>query len=184
MNLLFFLTPKSEVLYVDSHDTVRQVMERMEYHTYQAIPMIDSYGHYVGTITEGDILWWIKDDLPFDMKKAETEYIGDIPRKRENLPVSIQSDMEDLMSKAVNQNFVPVVDDKDIFIGIITRKDIIQYLDRQRRQADAGENRQVYGRVDAGENRQVYGQADGGENRQVYGQPGIDENGNAQELTI
>ncbi len=135
MNLLFFLTPKSEVLYVDSHDTVRQVMERMEYHTYQAIPMIDSYGHYVGTITEGDILWWIKDDLPFDMKKAETEYIGDIPRKRENLPVSIQSDMEDLMSKAVNQNFVPVVDDKDIFIGIITRKDIIQYLDRQRRQA-------------------------------------------------
>ena len=78
MNLLFFLTPKSEVLYVDSHDTVRQVMERMEYHTYQAIPMIDSYGHYVGTITEGDILWWIKDDLPFDMKKAETEYIGDI----------------------------------------------------------------------------------------------------------
>ena len=119
MNLLFFLTPKSEVLYVDSHDTVRQVMERMEYHTYQAIPMIDSYGHYVGTITEGDILWWIKDDLPFDMKKAETEYIGDIPRKRENLPVSIQSDMEDLMSKAVNQNFVPVVDDKDIFIGSI-----------------------------------------------------------------
>ena len=73
MNLLFFLTPKSEVLYVDSHDTVRQVMERMEYHTYQAIPMIDSYGHYVGTITEGDILWWIKDDLPFDMKKAETD---------------------------------------------------------------------------------------------------------------
>ena len=76
------------------------------------------------------------------------------------------------MSKAVNQNFVPVVDDKDIFIGIITRKDIIQYLDRQRRQADAGEN------------RQVYGQADVGENRQVYGQPGMDENGNAQELTI
>ena len=62
--------------------------------------------------------------------------IGDIPRKRENLPVSIQSDMEDLMSKAVNQNFVPVVDDKDIFIGIITRKDIIQYLDRQVKQAE------------------------------------------------
>ena len=127
MNLLFFLTPKSEVLYVDSHDTVRQVMERMEYHTYQAIPMIDSYGHYVGTITEGDILWWIKDDLPFDMKKAETEYIGDIPRKRENLPVSIQSDMEDLMSKVVNQNFVPVVDDRGIFIGIVRRQAIIRY---------------------------------------------------------
>ena len=136
MNLLFFLTPKSEVVYVKNTDSMRQVMERMEYHTYQAIPMIDQYGHYVGTITEGYILWRIRDDLPFDMKKAENVAIGDIPRKRENLPVSIQSDMEDLMSKAVNQNFVPVVDDKDIFIGIITRKDIIQYLDRQVKQAE------------------------------------------------
>ena len=136
MNLLFFLTPKSEVVYVKNTDSMRQVMERMEYHTYQAIPMIDQYGHYVGTITEGDILWRIRDDLPFDMKKAENVAIGDIPRKRENLPVSIQSDMEDLMSKAVNQNFVPVVDDKDIFIGIITRKDIILYLDRQVKQAE------------------------------------------------
>ena len=136
MNLLFFLTPKSEVVYVKNTDSMRQVMERMEYHTYQAIPMIDQYGHFVGTITEGDILWRIRDDLPFDMKKAENVAIGDIPRKRENLPVSIQSDMEDLMSKAVNQNFVPVVDDKDIFIGIITRKDIIQYLDRQVKQAE------------------------------------------------
>ena len=136
MNLLFFLTPKSEVVYVKNTDSMRQVMERMEYHTYQAIPMIDQYGPYVGTITEGDILWRIRDDLPFDMKKAENVAIGDIPRKRENLPVSIQSDMEDLMSKAVNQNFVPVVDDKDIFIGIITRKDIIQYLDRQVKQAE------------------------------------------------
>ena len=136
MNLLFFLTPKSEVVYVKNTDSMRQVMERMEYHTYQAIPMIDQYGHYVGTITEGDILCRIRDDLPFDMKKAENVAIGDIPRKRENLPVSIQSDMEDLMSKAVNQNFVPVVDDKDIFIGIITRKDIIQYLDRQVKQAE------------------------------------------------
>ena len=136
MNLLFFLTPKSEVVYVKNTDSMRQVMERMEYHTSQASPMIDQYGHYVGTITEGDILWRIRDDLPFDMKKAENVAIGDIPRKRENLPVSIQSDMEDLMSKAVNQNFVPVVDDKDIFIGIITRKDIIQYLDRQVKQAE------------------------------------------------
>ncbi len=128
MNLLFFLTPKSEVVHVEDTDTMRQVMERMEYHTYQAIPMIDKYGHYVGTITEGDILWKIREELPFDLHKAETVAIGSIPRKRENLPVSIQSDMEDLMSKVVNQNFVPVVDDKDIFIGIITRKDVIQYL--------------------------------------------------------
>jgi CBS domain-containing protein len=36
--------------------------------------------------------------------------------------------MEELFEKATNQNFVPVVDDNNVFIGIITRKDIILYL--------------------------------------------------------
>ena len=36
--------------------------------------------------------------------------------------------MEDLLAKAINQNFVPVLDDKGSFIGIVTRKDIIRYL--------------------------------------------------------
>ena len=35
--------------------------------------------------------------------------------------------MEDLIKKAMNQNFVPVVDDQNKFIGIITRKSIIEY---------------------------------------------------------
>ena len=35
--------------------------------------------------------------------------------------------MEDLMEKAMDQNFVPVIDDQENFIGIITRKDIIGY---------------------------------------------------------
>ncbi len=128
MNLLFFLTPKSDVVYVEDTDSLRQVMERMEYHTYQAIPMVNRFGHYAGTITEGDILWYIKEHLPFNMKMAETILIGDVRRKKENLPVSIRASMEDLMSKVVNQNFVPVIDDKDVFIGIITRKDVIRYL--------------------------------------------------------
>ncbi len=131
MNLLFFLTPKSEVVYVEDTDSLRQVLERMEYHTYQAIPMINKFGHYAGTVTEGDLLWFIKDHMPFDMRKAENICIGDVPRKRENLPVSIRASMEDLMSKVVNQNFVPVTDDQDCFIGIITRKDMINFLHRE-----------------------------------------------------
>ena len=40
---------------------------------------------------------------------------------------SADSDMEDLLDKAINQNYVPVVDDQGYFIGIITRKEIIKY---------------------------------------------------------
>ena len=36
--------------------------------------------------------------------------------------------MDELVNKITNQNFVPVVDDNNVFIGIITRKDVILYL--------------------------------------------------------
>ncbi len=58
MNILFFLTPKSEVAYIYDDDTLRQALEKMEYHRYTAVPIIDHKdGTYIGTITEGDLLW-------------------------------------------------------------------------------------------------------------------------------
>ena len=35
--------------------------------------------------------------------------------------------MEDLVMTSMNQNFIPVIDDNRIFIGIVTRKSIISY---------------------------------------------------------
>ena len=43
MNILFFLTPKKDVAYVFDDDTLRQVIEKMEYHKYSCIPMLASY---------------------------------------------------------------------------------------------------------------------------------------------
>ena len=56
MNIMFFLTPKSNVAYIYDDYSLRQALEKMEYHQYSAIPMIDRRGHYVGTLTEGDLL--------------------------------------------------------------------------------------------------------------------------------
>ena len=61
MNILFFLTPKNEVAYVENDDTLRQVLEKIEYHKYTAIPMLNKNGKYVGTVTEGDLLRYIKE---------------------------------------------------------------------------------------------------------------------------
>ena len=127
MNILFFLKPKNEVAYVHDYGTLRQVLETMEYHKYACIPMLNKAGEYVGTITEGDLLWGIRKYADFDMKKAENIFIRDFPRKIDYAPVYISSNMEDLLQKAMNQNFVPVVDDDRKFIGIVTRKSIIEY---------------------------------------------------------
>ena len=128
MNILFFLTPKSEVAYINEDDTIRQALEKMEYHKYSAVPIISKTGRYVGTLTEGDLLWWIKNQFNLDLKGAEKIPVTAVRRKSDNRPVKAGEDMEDLIGKALNQNFVPVLDDQKCFIGIITRKDIIKYL--------------------------------------------------------
>lgn len=127
MNILFFLKPKNEVAYIYNDCTLRQVLETMEYHKYASIPMLNRAGEFAGTITEGDLLWGIKDYKNLNIKEAETVFIRDFPRKAKYDVVAADADMEDLVKKAMNQNFVPVVDDQNKFIGIITRRSIIEY---------------------------------------------------------
>ncbi len=128
MNILFYLTPKCDCAYIETTDTLRQAMEKMEYHQYSAIPILDEDGSYAGVLTEGDLLWGIKNKFDLDLKEAENVPITDIDRRRDYTPVSIRSSMEDLINVAMNQNFVPVVDDSSKFIGIVTRKDIIKFF--------------------------------------------------------
>ena len=127
MNILFFLTPKSEVEFVYEDYSLRQTIEKMEQYRYSEVPIINREGRYVGTITEGDLLWYVKDECDLNLSKAENVKIAGIRRKRTTMAVSVNARMEDLMEKVLNQNFVPVVDDNDIFIGIVKRKDIIHY---------------------------------------------------------
>ena len=128
MNIMFFLKPKSEVAHIYDDDTVRQVLERMEYHRYSCIPMLNRQGKYVGSITEGDLLWWLKGNHNLNLKLAEMVSIQEVGRRLDYKPVRAEAKMEDLLEKAMEQNFVPVVDDQGNFSGIITRKDIIGYF--------------------------------------------------------
>ncbi len=138
MNILFFLTPKKEVAYLYETDSMRQALEKMESRTFTAIPIIGKKtGKYIGTLTEGDLLWEIKRrDLP-SLKEAESISVMDIVRKRDNQPADADAKMEDLINLAMSQNFVPVIDGGKRFIGLVTRKDIIQYLAEGKRQAKA-----------------------------------------------
>lgn len=127
MNVLFFLIPKNKVAYVEEHFTVRQVIEKMEHHHYSAIPVLNKNGKYISTVSEGDVLWFIKNS---NIKFEDTNSIPlkAIPINKVIKPISINNDIEALVSLISNQNFVPVEDDRGLFIGIITRKSVIEYL--------------------------------------------------------
>ncbi|ACB84533.1 CBS domain-containing protein [Natranaerobius thermophilus] len=122
----FFLVPKSEVIYENENSTMRQALERMEYHRYTAIPILDDSGHYVSTITEGDLLWKIKNDQ-LSFQDTNNIKLREVPKNMMNKTVSINASIEELVLLAARQNFVPVIDDQQYFIGIVKRGDIINY---------------------------------------------------------
>ena len=127
MNILFFLRPKSGVTYLTLGNSLRQGLEKMKSSCYTEIPVVDKDGNFVGTVSQGDFLWKILDESFTDMQMAERTPIDSLVSKR-NAPVRINTTMEELLSKAVEQNFVPVIDDFGAFVGIITRKAIIKYF--------------------------------------------------------
>ncbi len=131
MNILFFLTPKSEVSYIVENQTIREALEVLAEHKHAAVPMISEMGKYIGTITEGDILRRFLEDSNLSIDEMQHFPIRDIPRRTVNRPVSINEEVQDLFSAAILQNFVPVIDDDKVFIGIVTRKDIMQYCQKK-----------------------------------------------------
>ena len=127
MNILFFLTPKGMCAYLNDDDTLRQALERMETAGYAALPILNKKGEYRGTLTEGDLLWAVKNLCGMDLRQTENHRIMEISHRRDNVPVKVSTTMQELIARASEQNFVPVIDDKNTFIGIVTRRAIMRY---------------------------------------------------------
>ena len=109
----------------------QRVLQKMEVSGYAALPILNKHGEYRGTLTEGDLLWALKNLCYMDMRQAEARRIMEITRRKDHVPVKVTANMHDLVQRASSQNFVPVVDDKDAFIGIITRSAILKYCVQQ-----------------------------------------------------
>jgi CBS domain-containing protein len=127
MKIAFFLLPKQEVVHLTLQSTLRQTLEKMEFHRYTAVPVLADDGKYVGTVTEGDLLWYLKNTQDVSFDNAHRHALAEIPLRMQNKPVHIDSQMQDLISLAKQQNFVPVIDDMEKFIGIVRRSEIIEY---------------------------------------------------------
>ena len=126
-NILFFLTPKAMCVHLNTDDNLRQAIGRMESARYAALPILNRKGEYCGTLTEGDVLWALKNKCNLDLQAARHLKIMDIAHRKDNTPVTVSASMADLLERATKQNFIPVVDDTNAFIGIVTRRSIIKY---------------------------------------------------------
>ena len=128
MNIMRFVVPKSLVEYVSADSSVRQAVEKMRYHRYVAIPVIDAEGKYVGTLRNDDVLSYFLEKGSFDTRDAERHGVEGLLDSNYSPPVYHDASMDELIERVKEHNFVPVVDDRDCFVGIILRRDILNYL--------------------------------------------------------
>lgn len=128
MNIVRFLIPKSSVEYVKVGSTVRQALEKMRYHHYVAIPVLDDEGRYVATLRTDDIFKYFLANGRFDYKTAERDGLSAIIDREYSKPLYHDASIEDMIEYVKEHNFVPVVDDRGCFMGIILRRDVLAFL--------------------------------------------------------
>ena len=130
MNVLSFLTPKAMVAYLDTEDTLRQAIEKMEFHRFSVIPCIDADGKYRCTYSEGDLLFHLKNHR-LDFDDLEQVPLKDVTPRRSYVALPVSVELEELLPILLTQNFVPLVDDQGVFIGIITRKAVMSKVSKE-----------------------------------------------------
>ena len=128
MNIMQFMIPKSLVTYATAESTVRQVLEKMRFHRYAAIPILDQEGKYIGTLRTEDLLGYFLNNGRFDARSAEKDGVLKILDSDYSKPVYHNASMNELIEKVKEHNFVPVVDDRGCFIGIVLRRDVLNFL--------------------------------------------------------
>jgi len=128
MNLLFLLKPKNSVDFIYADDSMRKGLAKLRTSGYTAAPVVTREGKYMGTVTEGDFLWYLRDTTEPLEEIVNEVYVEQITRENWNQPVHISATMDELLELVLNQNFVPVVDDRNLFVGIITRQSVIRHF--------------------------------------------------------
>ena len=128
MNVISLLTPKTNVAYLYEDFTIRQGLEKLRHYGYTAIPVLARDGQYVGTVSEGDFLWCLLDEKDNSLRAQEKLPLRHVLRPAFNPAVRVDVTLEELVERALRQSFIPVVDDRGSFVGIVTRQNIIRKL--------------------------------------------------------
>ena len=128
MNILALLTPKIQTLYLNSNCSLRQAIEKFDYHKFSVVPIVDDHGKFITTLSEGDLLRYIKKCGDFSLDESNKIQLLDIERYRPYKALDISTDYETIVELSLSQNFVPIVDDRGVYIGIIRRRHVIESL--------------------------------------------------------
>lgn len=137
MNIAKLMIPKVCTVVLHENSTIRQGLEVLSRCRYTAIPVLDAEERYVGSITEGDFLQHILRTGTTNMKDQERYRIKDILRREFCPALPIEAEFSEVVEASLRQNFVPVVDGRNVLCGIVTRRNLIAAIGQPAQQERA-----------------------------------------------
>lgn len=127
MNIFSILVPKQMLTYLNCQDDLDKALEFFVGSGYTAVPVVDDEGKFMGVVSEGDFL---RNVIEYGVEKLAEYKVKDILRDNSNAFILNTAGKEKIMEMILDKNFIPVVDDRHCFIGIITRRSIIMQLNK------------------------------------------------------
>lgn len=132
MNIAKIMIPRACTVLLSEKQTVRQGWEIMTRNGYTAIPVLDEESHFIGCVSEGDFLRFILKAGALDLQEMEKHSVAELVRRDFCPPISIDATEAEVISSALNQNFVPIIDSRNTLCGILTRRGVIAWLAEQK----------------------------------------------------
>ena len=128
LNIARLMIPKVFTKFLHESDSIRQGLELMELNHYTALPVLDNQECFVGCVSEGDFLRHIIATGSTDKRFHEKFRVSEILRKDFCPAIRIDSERDTVIEAMMKQNFLPVVDDRNMLCGILTRSALIAEL--------------------------------------------------------
>ncbi|EOT28936.1 cyclic-di-AMP-binding protein CbpB [Enterococcus saccharolyticus] len=120
-----FLVPADNVATVLYSHPLEHALLVLSKVGYAKIPVLDSEDHLVGLISLANIVDKMMGLTGFDMNQIEGLTVADVMEV--NVPtIQNKDDLEDILHLLVQGSFLPVVNEDNVFEGIITRKEILK----------------------------------------------------------
>ena len=103
--------------------------------SYSRIPVLDEENHFLGTIALSNIIQPMFETSEMDARNINHLKVKDVMDK-ENIVIHTPINHEEVLHKMVNANFLPVLDEENYFLGIITRQSILKGINRLAHELD------------------------------------------------
>lgn len=121
----YMIPSKDLAIVVDTHN-MDHVLLLITSNGYSRIPVITKDKYYVGTISISDIMRYQADYELAEWELSQTDIALAVNDKIET--VLTTAPLTEVMHKLVDNPFLPVLDTKGYFLGIITRKSILKAI--------------------------------------------------------